>query len=533
MTEQDICNELGIPVSTTTHKERIRELMALRNEWKLYHRICDKSGEKIISAYAPDAQYTIYKNEIWWGDGWDATDYGRDYDFSRPFFDQFADLQKVVPREGTSVFNSENCDYNSHIRSSKNCYLNSLMVECENVMYSYFVNKSKDTMDSCYMLGSTLCYECNQMENGYHTIMTEESTNVSDTFFCYQLRGCDHCMFSSNLSNKSYFLFNKPCSKEAFEEAEKKYLNGSYMSWKDALTEYEKIKSATIRRDTTTINCENCTGDHLFNCHNVEESYEGKESEDVFHAVSFYQSKSICSTYSAGWPGCELMYYSAVSRGSMRCKFCYYTFYSSDLTYCDSSANSDNCFGCIGMRHKKYCILNKQYTKEEYESLIPKIIDHMKSTGEWGKFFPRHLSTFAYNETGAHDFMPLTKEEAINHGWRWKEKEAQEYRPSTISILPDNIKDITEEITKEILACEACGKNYKIISQELAFYKNMSLPLPRMCPTCRNTRRIKSNNPRELHKDNCNKCTNSILTSYPAGHLETVTCEKCYLEAVY
>jgi hypothetical protein len=28
---------------------------------------------------------------------------------------------------------------------------------------------------------------------------------------------------------------------------------------------------------------------------------------------------------------------------------------------------------------KEYCILNKQYTKEEYEILVPKIIEHMKT----------------------------------------------------------------------------------------------------------------------------------------------------------
>jgi len=31
----------------------------------------------------------------------------------------------------------------------------------------------------------------------------------------------------------------------------------------------------------------------------------------------------------------------------------------------------------------KYCILNKQYSKEEYEELVPKIIEHMQKTGEW------------------------------------------------------------------------------------------------------------------------------------------------------
>lgn len=532
MTEKEMCEKFGVPSPENSPEDRMRDLMAWRNEWKLYRRKCDQSGQEIISAYAPDSPFKVYKNDIWWGDSWDATTYGRDYDFSRPFFDQFADLQKVVPREGTSIFNSENCDFNGHVRTSRNCYLSSLVVDCENAMYSYFLNKNTDIMDCNYMINSTLCYECNQMENGYNVVMSEESQNISDAYFCYQLRGCDHCMFSNNLANKSYYLYNKPCTKEEFEEAKKKYINGSYTAWKSGLAEYERIKSTAIRRATTKINCENSTGDHLFNSRNCIDSYEGKESEDVQFAVSFHQSKNIYSAYSAGWPACELVYYSAVSRGSMRLKFCYYTFYSNDLTYCDSSSNSENCFGSIGMRHKKYCILNKQYSKEEYEALIPKIIDHMKSTGEWGKFFPHSLSPFAYNETSANDFMSLSEAEATSQGWRWREKEHAEYKPASIAELPDDINQVSETITKELLACETCGKNYRIIPQELTFYKNISLPLPHFCPTCRNAKRIASNNPRSLRDDICSNCKSPIQTTYPTNHSETVYCDSCYLEEI-
>jgi len=59
----------------------------------------------------------------------------------------------------------------------------------------------------------------------------------------------------------------------------------------------------------------------------------------------------------------------------------------------------------------KYCILNKQYTKEEYEKLMPKIIEYMEKTEEWGEFFPASLSPFGYNETIAMEYFPLTREE--------------------------------------------------------------------------------------------------------------------------
>jgi hypothetical protein len=59
--------------------------------------------------------------------------------------------------------------------------------------------------------------------------------------------------------------------------------------------------------------------------------------------------------------------------------------------------------------------LNRQYTKEEYELLVPKIIEKMMSDGEWGEFFPAILSPFGYNETVAQEYFPLTREELLGN----------------------------------------------------------------------------------------------------------------------
>ena len=35
----------------------------------------------------------------------------------------------------------------------------------------------------------------------------------------------------------------------------------------------------------------------------------------------------------------------------------------------------------------------------------------MKSTGEWGEFFPHEMSPFGYNETVAQEYFPMTEDE--------------------------------------------------------------------------------------------------------------------------
>jgi CxxC-x17-CxxC domain-containing protein len=175
--------------------------------------------------------------------------------------------------------------------------------------------------------------------------------------------------------------------------------------------------------------------------------------------------------------------------------------------------------------------LNKQYTKEEYEALVPKIIEHMEKNQEWGNFFPKDLSTFAYNESAGQDFFPLEKEQAIKMGFKWRDEETKANKPATAEI-PENIKDIPDTFTKEVLACNKCKSNYKIIEPELKFYKQMDLPIPRLCPECRYKERALTRNPFVLFKRKCSNCGTEIDSTFSPDRKEVVYCEKCYLEAV-
>lgn len=516
--EEELCQRMGIPVEREDPIETWRQLMSTRNEWKLYRRPCDKTGKIILSAYPEKTPFPVYSNAEWWGDGWDALAYGREFDFNRPFFEQFIELRNVVPREGTSIVKSENCDYNSHTRESKNCYLNSLTVQCEDVYYSYWMVGSKDCMDSLLTHKSSLCYECRDVQNGYGCVMIENARDSSDCFFSYDLRNCNHCIFSSNLVNKSYQAFNKSCSKEEFEHLKETYLNGSWAAWEKAVEKFLKLREEAVHRYAQIINGENVTGDRVYNSKNCINCFDAYESEDCSNAISVSQSKNIARTYSLGWTGSELVYKSCVTRGSIDIAYCMYTWWCHRMRYTDSCASCEDCFGCIGLRHKKYCILNKQYSQQEYETLTKKIIEHMKKTGEWGQFLPKGSSVFAYNESAANDYFPLTREEALAQGYRWKEEELKKHLPP---------------IPNELLLCERCHTNHRLIPQELKFYKKLGLPIPKNCPQCRHKARFGLLNPYRLQERTCTQCHTPIQSTYAPDRLEKVFCENCYLNTVY
>jgi len=200
------------------------------------------------------------------------------------------------------------------------------------------------------------------------------------------------------------------------------------------------------------------------------------------------------------------------------------------------------------MRHGQYCILNKQYTKEEYERLVPQIIEHMRkdnsggamnrgeASGSWGEFFPVSLSPFAYNETVAQEYFPLTKEEILKRGWKWREERDEMPKVSKVipaEKLPDSIDDVPDDILNWAIECEATKRPFKIIKQELDFYRNMKLPIPHFHPDERHRRRMALRNPRKLWTRSCMKCGKGMETTYQPSRPEIVYCEECYLTEVY
>jgi hypothetical protein len=188
------------------------------------------------------------------------------------------------------------------------------------------------------------------------------------------------------------------------------------------------------------------------------------------------------------------------------------------------------------MKPGKYCILNKQYTKEEYESLVSRIIEHMRQTREWGEFFPAGISPFAYNETTAQVYFPLTREEAQARGFGWREETddaAQVSRVIPAQSLPAGIDAVPDDVLQWAVHCEATGRPFRIVKKELEFYRSHRLPVPHFHPDERHRRRMMLRNPRKLWTRPCMKCGKGMETTYAPERPEVVYCEECYLKEVY
>jgi hypothetical protein len=552
--------------------------MTFINERTFYRRKCDLCNSNIIAIFPKESTFPIFCPPCWWSDKWDTMNYGKEYDFSKPFFIQFNELLKKVPKislyiDYPRIVNSEFV----HLAGAlKNCYLIMNCEDDENCCYSYNITHSKDCVDCSNIFYTTSSYEAVDCQRCYRALYSTNCHNSIDIYFSKNLHNCENCFGCINLRNKKYHIFNKPSSKEDYFQFIKNCNLGSY---KEILRYKEKVQNLYLTIPNKFMEGYrnfNVSGNNIFNSKNVFHSFDILDAENCKFCRQF-NMYSVKDSYDySNWGKNASLVYESINVGEdiSNVKFSYSLFVGQNITYCDVTYSSNNIFGCISLRNKDYCILNKQYAKEEYEDLVPKIIQHMQEMPyvdkkgriyKYGEFFPLELSPFAYNETIAQEYFPLTKQQAIDRGYNWKDPEEKNYNIQiSNNNLPDNIKDANEDIVGKVIECahgspstgsgqigkpicdEQCATAFKIIKEELQFYKKMNLPLPRLCPNCRHYQRLKQRNPLKLWHRQCmcdyqvynntvkhpqhpeGRCPNEFQTSYSPERSEIVYCEQCY-----
>lgn len=528
-----------IPPPTFCMECRSQRRLTWRNERSLYWRKDDKNGERILSMYSQDKPLAVYSQKEWWSDHWDPQSYSQSFDFSRPFAEQFKRLMQNVPHMALFNVNCEhNCEFVNIEYDDKNCYMCFGGGFCEDCYYGMIVLRSTNCVDCHKINKCDRCYELLDSEQCFECFYSQEIQNCNSCWLCYDCKGCSNCFGCTGLRNKEYHYFNEELNKEEYQKRMQQFKSENYSDVQKMRTIFsESILPKYTRKYARILQSENCTGDYITNSDNCVHCFEADESQDIKYAILSERLKDSMDCYISGWPA-ELIYDSMSqcvnAVHNIFSNFCWEG--SNELLYCSYCFSCSNCFGCFGLRHKQYCILNKQYSKEEYEELVPRIIDHMESTGEWGEFFPASLSPFAYNESIAQDQYPLTKEEVKSKGlnWRYNKDEIPEVEKIIpAKKLPSSIKDIPDDILNWAIECDVTKRPFLVVKQELDFYRRMKLPIPRLHPDERHKRRMALRNPRKLWKRQCEKCSADIQTTYAPERPEIVYCEKCYLKEVY
>ncbi len=557
--------KIKVPPPTFCPECRFQRKLVWRNERTLYKRKCDAKDHKemLITMYPASFETPVYDQKYWHGDDWDPSNLAPDYSFNENFFKQWQKLFLLVPTPSLVNIKDIKSDYCNFTYQTKNCYLNFASDMNEDSAYLYHSIENRNCFD---MLGSRKnenCFQLIDCERCYESsdlMLSEECINCNH---CYDCRNCQNCIGCFGLRNARYCIYNKQYKEDEYRKEVEKFKLGNKKFRKDFEDNFKKLLQRHPRKFSNSRHSVHSIGDYLSHVKTCNDCFdvEGPAEDLRFVVYGVTNLKNIYDGYAIGM-NIENSYdlfdagdnmsdtaFSGNLWNSFNCRYCYFI------------KNCSDCFGCVGLLNKKYCILNKQYTKEEYEELVPKIIKHMNdmpyidSKGrvyKYGEFFPPELSPFCYNETIAQEYFPLTKEEAIAEGYKWKDRVERDYKIDIKNEeIPDDIKDVDETIIGKVIECshkgtcdEQCTEAFKIIQSELQFYKRMNLPLPHLCPNCRHYTRLKQRNPlklwhrtcmcdKENHQNHKGNCEVEFETSYAPDRPEIIYCEKCYQQEVY
>jgi len=492
-----------------------------RMVWWNEHNLYRKDG--MFSTFPEASPIKIMERDAWWGDGWDPMEYGRDFDDSRDFFEQFQELLLAVPWPSRDVQKLLNSDYSNQATSLKNCYLCFNSGFCENCLYGIGSINMRDSIDYYFSGASELCYEVMDADRCYGTFFSIDVGNCRNVWLSRDCHDCMDCFGCANLRSKQYHICNQPYRKEEYLAKIKEMNLGSYGALMQAKArayafwKSQPYKYAHAVQNTKTI------GEYVFNCKNAKQCYQVIDGENLAYCQNMARGIKDSYDYTNWGDKAELLYESVSCGENVRnLKFCFNCWPgSSDLEYCVNVMSSSNCFGCVGLKKKEYCILNKQYTPEEYEKLKCLVIQHMKNNRTYGEFFPMAISPHPYNETLANEFFPRGAE---------AEKEQRTYLITMrASELPDHINNVTPLILKNVIECEKCQRGYRIIQMEFDFLKQMKLPLPQRCPFCRIKEKFRAwVKQMRLISRECGKCQTEFKTPYTKEEYPNILCIECW-----
>lgn len=531
----------AIPAPTLCPEERKRRRLAFRNERSLYKRKCDATNRDIISMYKPDDEVTVYDNDIRRSDSRDPMDYGITLDQTSDFFQQFKNLLMKVPKMArVQQWDNENAIYTNTASYNKDCYLIFNASNNEHCLYSSVVDYSHRCLDSYTIVKSQNVYESLYCGNSSKVFWSQIVDDSHQVYHSYDIKNCSHVFACVWLSNKKYHILNQEVSKGEFE-----YILSDKESRLEILEKFKKLRQGTPVEYADVVRSEQIYWNNVADSKRCIFGDIVIDSEDckycdvirnfkTSHDISYYgvnDTNELCYECEWIWHWVYNCLFSKLCRGN-----------SSRVLYCYECYHCQDCFGCVWLRDKQYCIFNTQYEdKQSYEKEVSRIITSMIETWERWEFFDPQISLFGYNETIVSEYYPLWVEDVKSLGYN---RSAYEYNiniPEQAPIVDpskmdedrrESLRD-DDDLTSKIVVCIQTKKPFRIVQDELDFYRKYDISLPKLHPDVRHLSRLYKMPWRALYLRTCDKTWEDIVSVYLQDVWFPVYSEQAYQQELF
>lgn len=291
------------------------------------------------------------------------------------FCERYRGLIGGAPRYPTISSKNENSPFGDYIFNCSNVYFGFDAVECRDSFYLFDSFQVKSSADCSYAVESDLCHESLDIFRCYNCDYMNNCDRCINCSYCKECTNCQDCFGSIYLRNKRFCFFNRQLDEGEYYEKIQEYKKEDP---EQILREVEEFSSRFPERASREESNENCSlGNYYY--HNKDSHYlfDSVRNEECAYLFDSHNNKnSFDQTYSV---------YNELCYELIDCVRCYESFFSRNLVNCISCHFSldlmgcTDCFGCAFLNKKQYCILNKQYTPEEYRRRVNEILSSMKS----------------------------------------------------------------------------------------------------------------------------------------------------------
>ena len=536
LTQEDIerYRKWNVPPSTFSEFSRMRILSAWGAGVDLWWKPHFVTGKPILCSSHPDSVMPVVTDMEYFSKDW-GEEVPLGYDSNKSLFQQQKELFESVPQPAFQAHGSENCVGGGYLGS-----VNSFM------LFGTYYSKDSFTIFRCRntdrCMDGVFLENCSDTYSSSMAVRTHGCTQVFDSLDCinssflFDCRNCEDCFGATNARRKKFIFMNEQLSEGEYKER----ISKIDLSCTSTFEEYKKKFHELLRRDAIwpehfNINSEGCEGNYLLDCRNTS-GFFCTGSLNVKNSQFVFESQE-CEDVVIGNDSQDV-YNTCVSLACQNTKNSWITKFCSSVEYCAICDDCEFCFGCVGLQKKKYCILNKQYTEDEYWKKLDEIKCAMLDRGEYGRFWSMDFANWGANIGFGSLTAPLTPEEIHKLGGELFNLESGiRYAPykdapvNDVNEVPDCISDISSENLGVTFYDEKAGRRFNVGEREYKFRAAHGYPFPREHYRGRLIELIRQVGNLERESSSCDKCSKQFMTSKNLMFPDRkVYCYECYLD---
>ncbi len=512
MDEEEIgwYKRFNVPPSPFSPKARIWHYAVYFTVYQWWWNKHFDTSEPVLTYIHPASGIRVLPDKEWFNR--DFSEINLDYSVDKPFFDMFRELQIKIPANATrNVVEPENSIATVSLGDKDSFFVSGC--KSKNCMYLLDCQEAEGSVDCNAGINITDCYRVNHSSRLHRCKFIFESYDCIDSSFLFDCRNCEFCFGATNKRNKKFIFFNEQLSEGEWRKRVAEINLGNYhVLEQNKKRFYELVENEAVWPENFNQNCENCTGEYLIDCSDCVMSSYGLKSHNNYYCYGIYNARG--NAFSCVIPG-ENNYQQGTSGETANSKFSISLIRCDDLEYSFNCAYCTHCFGCVGLRHKKFHIFNRGYSEEEYWRRVDDLKCAMLERNEYGRPIPAAY-TFAYfPESGPVMYLGANASDWDKIGaprfnnsdegaFGEMRLEGKEVRSS--QSVPENISDLDDSWVGVPIADERIKRPYAFLKPEIEFYKKHNIAPPRQHFTAR---------------------INELMLFMNTGLMETVACAKC------